>query len=510
MLLQSNGAIIADPRGDNSELPADTLTTIVGAVGTFVVAPDASGESTIFGHSEIRLLQASNQLEERINQTLANINWILLVREAEAEALSPIQASIQLTVISVIVAAIVTIIIAFFFARLLTNQVNRIRALFNRINQGDYQARVEVVSSDEIGQMAIDLNGMLDQIVSLVQTSEERDTIEESIIKLLDEVSGVADGDLTGEAEITEEVTGAIADSFNHMIIELRNIITNVQEATLQVGSSANEIQTTAEHLAEGSESQASQIIDTSAAIDEMSVSIQQVSENATLSAHVAEQAQQTAQEGSMAVVNTIEGMNRIREQGQETAKSIKRLGESSQEIGEIVQLIRDISKRTNLLALNASLEAAAAGEAGRGFAVVAEDVKRLSQRSASATQQIAQLVKNIQVETNAAVASMEATTREVVDGSQLANEAGAKLAEIEQVSNQLSDLIQSISLAALQQARGSETIARSMNDIADVTQQTAAGTKEAAVSISNLAELAEQLRSSVSTFKLPQNGYVN
>lgn len=510
MLLQSNGTIIADPRGDGTELPADTLDAVLNPSGAFVVSTDASGESTIFGHASVRLLQTSNLLEERINQTLESINWVLLVREAEAEALAPIQASIQLTIISIVIAAVVTIIIAFFFARLLTNQVNKIRDLFGLINQGNYQARVAVVSTDEIGQMAGDLNGMLDQIVSLVQTSEERDAIEESIIKLLDEVSGVADGDLTGEAEITEEITGAIADSFNHMIIELRNIISNVQEATLQVGSSANEIQTTAEHLAEGSESQASQILDTSAAIDEMSVSIQQVSENASLSAKVAEQAQQTAQQGSAAVVNTIEGMNRIREQGQETAKSIKRLGESSQEIGEIVQLIRDISKRTNLLALNASLEAAAAGEAGRGFAVVAEDVKRLSQRSASATQQIAQLVKNIQIETNAAVASMEATTREVVEGSQLANEAGSRLAEIEQVSNQLSDLIQSISLAAVQQARGSETIARSMNDIAEVTQQTAAGTKEAAVSISNLAELAERLRSSVSTFKLPQNGYVN
>ena len=407
------------------------------------------------------------------------------------------------------VALVLAVGVILLATRRFTRQTTAITQVFDRVNQGDLQARVEVMSEDELGQTAVHLNNMLDNTTELIQTSEERDSIQSAIIKLLDEVAGVADGDLTIEAEVTSDMTGAIADSFNFMITQLREIIGSVQETTLNVSSSANEIQTTAEHLAEGSETQSMQIVDTSAALDEMTVSIQQVSENAARSATVADQALQSAQQGAKAVSDTIEGMNRIREQSQETAKRIKRLGESSQEIGEIVQVIRDIAKRTSLLALNASLEAAAAGEAGRGFAVVAEDVKRLSQRSSNATLQIAELIQSIQSETNAAVAAMEATTREVVVGSALSNEAGSSLAEIETVSNQLSELIQSISLASKQQARGSENIARSMNDIAEVTQQTAAGTKQAAVSINNLANLAEGLRNSVSAFRLPaRNGY--
>lgn len=326
-------------------------------------------------------------------------------------------------------------------------------------------------------------------------------------MKLLEEIAGVADRDLTVKAEVTADMTGAIADSFNMMILQLREIIAEVQDTTLQVSASANEVQATAEHLASGSEEQASQIVDTSAAIDEMAVSIQQVSENAALSATVGEQAVSNARQGAEAVGNTIEGMNRIRQQVQETAKRIKRLGESSQEIGEIVQLIGDIADRTSILALNASIQAAMAGEAGRGFAVVAEEVERLAERSTEATKQIDNLIRTIQNETYETIASMETMTNEVVEGSELAYEAGQTLTEIESVSSKLGELIQSISLAAKQQARGSETIARSMNDIAGVTQQTAAGTKQAAVSINNLAVLADNLRGSVSTFKLADSG---
>jgi twitching motility protein PilJ len=354
--------------------------------------------------------------------------------------------------------------------------------------------------------MTISLNAMLDNILGLIQTREERDTMQASVVKLLDEVSGVAEGDLTAEAEVTADVTGAIADSFNYMIDQLREIVSGVQDATLQVSSSANEIQTTAEHLAQGSEAQAMQIADTSSAVEEMAVSIQQVSENAALSATVGEEALANAQRGAKAVQDTVEEMNRIREQVQETAKRIKRLGESSQEIGEIVQLIRSIARRTSILAINASLEAAMAGEAGRGFAVVAEDVKRLAERSTDATRQITDLIKTIQSETSEAVTAMESTTQEVVVGSELADQAGQALAEIEGVSNRLAELIQSISLASKQQARGSETLAQSMDEIAEVTQQTAAGTKQAAVSISTLAILADELRASVSAFKLPSS----
>ena len=387
-------------------------------------------------------------------------------------------------------------------------QINALTDLFSDIGIGDFEARVEVMSNDPIGQMATALNAMLDNTLALVQTSEERDDMQASMMTLLDEISGIAEGDLTREAEVKADITGAIADAFNFTILQLRDIIGNVQNATQEVSSSAGEIQTTAEHLAEGSESQAAQIIETSAAIEEMAVSIQQVSENAVVSATVAEQALVNAQQGTQAVHNTIEGMDRIRDQVQETSKRIKRLGESSQEIGEIVQVISDIADRTSILALNASIQAAMAGEAGRGFAVVAEEVERLAERSAEATRQIEGLVKTIQSETTETVTAMEESTREVVEGSQLANEAGRALGEIETVSNRLAELIQSISQAAKQQARGSEAVASSMSEIAEVTQETAAGTKQASVSISSLAVLADNLSGSVSTFKLPTNGH--
>jgi len=390
--------------------------------------------------------------------------------------------------------------------RLITRQVATIQNVFSHIETGDYETRALSLSKDELGRMAVSLNAVLDRALSLIQSQDERDAIQSSIMKLLEEVSGVAEGDLTIEAEVTADVTGAIADSFNYMIYQLRDIVTQVKDATLQVSASANEIQTTAEHLAEGSTSQASQIIDSSAAIDEMAVSIQQVSENATTSAKVADEALHNARQGTKAVQNTIQGMQRIRTQVQETSKRIKRLGERSQEIGEIVQLIGDIADRTSILALNASIQAARAGEAGRAFVVVAEEVERLAERSSNATKQIAGLVNTIQSETNEAVTAMEESTREVVQGSRLADQAGQTLSEIEGVSAQLAELIQSISMAAQQQARGSENLSQAMGGIADVTQQTAAGTKQAAVSISNLASLADTLRQSVSAFKIPAN----
>lgn len=396
--------------------------------------------------------------------------------------------------------------VAYGISRLLVQQAHSIQTMCAHVEHGDYAARTTVLSHDELGEMATALNSALEHVSQLVQSQDERDAIQASMMKLLSEISGVAEGDLRVEAEVTEDVTGALADSFNYMIHQLRSIVAQVQDATLQVSASANEIQVTAEHLAEGTTAQASQILDSSAAIDEMVVSIQQVSENAVMSAQVASQALTNAKQGTTAVHNTIEGMQRIRNQVQETSKRIKRLGERSQEISEIVQLIGDIADRTSILALNASIQAARAGEAGRAFVVVAEEVERLAERSSNATRQIAGLVSTIQSETNEAVTAMEESTREVVQGSRLADQAGQALGEIESVSTQLAELIQSISLAAKQQARGSESLSYAMGEISDVTQQTAAGSKQAAVSINNLATLADNLRESLSAFKLPAN----
>jgi methyl-accepting chemotaxis protein len=435
---------------------------------------------------------------------LPELKAALLSEIATDEAFASI-SDLRGTILWVAVVVLAVVLgVAYLLAGGLTRQVNHITETFGQIGLGDFKARVRVSSGDELGQMAVSLNAMLDNTLGLIQSRDERDRIQQSIQKLLEEISGVAEGDLTKEAEVTADVTGAIADSFNHMIEQLRNIISSVQDATLQVSSSATEIHSTAEHLAHGSETQSLQIVNTSAAVKEMATSIQQVSENASQSAKVAEQALANARQGAEAVNNTIGGMNRIRDQVQETAKRIKRLGESSQQIGEIVQLIDDIADRTSILALNASIQAAMAGEAGRGFAVVAEEVERLAERSTNATKKIAGLVKAIQSETNEAVTAMEEGTREVVEGSKLANQAGQALSEIQTVSGRLADLIQSISQASRQQARVSESVAKSMTQISDVTQQTAAGNKQAAVSVNSLASLADELRSSVSTFRLP------
>jgi len=403
-----------------------------------------------------------------------------------------------------------TIILVLFLNRTITEQISEINGLFSRISVGDLEARAEVRSDDELGRMTSSLNQMLDNTLTLVQSKDERDRIQISIEKLLEEIAGVAEGDLTKEAEVTAEVTGAIADSFNYMIGELRSIISQVQQTTLQVSAAANEVQQTAESLAEGSEFQSMQILDTSSAVEDMARSTHQVSQNAASAARVAKDALQNALEGADAVSKTIAGMHSIRNQVQETSKRIKRLGESSQEIGEITQLISDIADRTSILALNASIQASMAGESGRGFAVVAEEVEGLAERATDATKRIETLIKAIQQDMNEAVGAMEDTTQEVVGGSHLANEAGQKLEQIESVSQQLAELIQSISAASEVQAGGSKTVAGTMSDIASVTQQNADGARGAATSIRDLASLADELRNSVSRFKIPTRSHAN
>jgi twitching motility protein PilJ len=356
-----------------------------------------------------------------------------------------------------------------------------------------------------MGVMATGFNLLLDRLFNLVETKEaERDEMQDSIMKLLEEVSDASTGDLTVEAHVSENMTGAIADSFNHMIYQLRQIVQNVQEATLHVSSSANQIQHTAEQLADGTTLQSEQILDSAAALDQMAVSIQQVSENASLSATVANQSLHSAKQGSLAVQNTIQAMHRMRDKVQEIATRIKSLGERSQEIGEIVNLIAEIADRTSVLALNASIEASLAGDAGQGFAVVAQEVERLAVRASDATKQIHDLVDAIQGETSEAIIAMEESTSEVGRGSNVADQAGQALKEIESVSSRLADLIQSMSLASTQQARGSENLSKAMSEISDITQQTSSGTKQTAISINQLARLADELRESVRTFKLP------
>lgn len=335
-------------------------------------------------------------------------------------------------------------------------------------------------------------------------TGETNERNQSAILRLLDELADLADGDLTTTATVTEDFTGAIADSINYTIDQLRILVSRINETSGRVVKSSSETQQTALHLAEASEHQAQEIAGASAAVNEMAVTIDQVSANAAESAGVAERSVSIASNGAKVVQNTIRGMDTIREQIQETSKRIKRLGESSQEIGDIVSLINDIADQTNILALNAAIQASMAGDAGRGFAVVADEVQRLAERSATATKQIEALVKTIQNDTNDAVISMEQTTAEVVRGARLAQDAGVALEEIETVSANLAELIQNISNAARQQASSAGHISNTMNVIQEITSQTSAGTSATAKSIGTLAEMAVELRESVAGFKLP------
>ena len=338
----------------------------------------------------------------------------------------------------------------------------------------------------------------------LASTAEKNERNQAAILRLLDEIADLADGDLTVAATVTEDFTGAIADSINYSIDQLRDLVATINLTAVQVAGAAQETQATAMHLAEASEHQAQEIAGASAAINEMAVSIDQVSANASESSAVAERSVAIANKGNEVVHNTITGMDNIREQIQDTSKRIKRLGESSQEIGDIVSLINDIADQTNILALNAAIQASMAGDAGRGFAVVADEGQRLAQRSSAATKQIEALVKTIQTDTNEAVISMEQTTSEVVRGARLAQDAGVALEEIEKVSKTLAALIQNISNAARQQASSAGPISNTMNVIQEITSQTSSGTTATAKSIGNLAKMASEMRKSVSGFTLP------
>jgi twitching motility protein PilJ len=341
----------------------------------------------------------------------------------------------------------------------------------------------------------------IDAAVKRLETDGQANQM--AVLNLLDEMGDLADGDLTVHAEVRENITGAIADSINYTIDSLRDLVTGINRASEQVNSATGAAQGTSVALLEAAEMQSQQITETSEAVNNMTRSILQVSTNASQASQVAQRSLEAATQGSQAVQNTIAGMNGIREQIQETSKRIKRLGESSQEIGEIVELISDITEQTNILALNAAIQAASAGEAGRGFTVVAEEVQRLAERSSEATKQIGAIVKTIQTDTNSAVAAMEKSTEGVVEGARLSDEAGRALTEIETVTNNLARLIQSISAATEAQTQVASVVSSNMKQIQEITTLTTEGTKQTTASVGELTKLAEELRESVSGFKL-------
>ena len=336
-------------------------------------------------------------------------------------------------------------------------------------------------------------------------TEEQNRRNQDAILRLLDELGNLAEGDLTVQASVTEDITGAIADSVNYAIEALRDLVSTINSTSGLVAAAVQETSAIADRLAKSSEIQARQIENASATVMQMAHSMDEVSAKTASSAEVAEKSVGIAHEGGARVRRTINGMNTIREHIQDTSKRIKRLGESSQEIGDIVALINDIADQTNILALNAAIQASAAGDAGRGFAVVADEVQRLAERSSNATKRIETLVKTIQADTNEAVISMEKSTSEVVGGAGLAEKAGEALDEIEKVSAKLAELIDEISKSAGQVSEMASRVSSAMISINEITGQTAESSVATASAIGKLNQLAQELRQSVAGFRLPE-----
>lgn len=378
---------------------------------------------------------------------------------------------------------------------------------------GDRTVRAPINGDDEFAMLSMSLNTLLESPgvanggAAFSANGNDASALQAQIEKLLQEVSAVGDGDLRVQAEVTPDTLGVLADSFNYMIEELAKVVGRVQATAVQVTNATRRILDRSAELAQASETQVAQISQTTEAVEALAVFIQNVARNAQLSVEAAQEALRNANSGQQSVRQTIDGMMLIRENVQETAKKIKRLGERSNEIGEIVRIIEDIADQTNLLALNAAIQSAMAGEHGRGFAVVADEIRLLAERSTESTKRIDTLVKSIQGDTYEAVVAMEDSTQEVVKGSQLADEAGRSLNSIYSAVERQAQMIESIARAANDQTTVSEAVAVAMGQISEITRQTNISSQEAASSVSYLAELSDQLRASVSTFRLPERG---
>lgn len=441
-----------------------------------------------------KLFNIYEDMRPRAEAILGNLQGLLSAREAQSAIIADSEAlrlSLQAVQGSLLAQAglsvglFVALVLSAFFALACAGGLAYVQLKDSRQRQG--VAEQQRLEAERLEQEAKRIN----------------DANQAAILRLMNELQTVAEGDLTQEATVTEDITGAIADSVNYTVEELRSLVGNVQNTATRVAQTTAQVESTSTELLAASTEQLREIRETGQSVLDMAGRINEVSVQAQESASVARQSLQAAESGLTAVQNAIGGMNSIRDQIQETSKRIKRLGESSQEIGEITELISDITEQTNVLALNAAIQAASAGEAGRGFSVVAEEVQRLAERSADATRQIAALVKAIQTDTQDAVAAMERSTQGVVEGAKLSDNAGGALTEIDQVSRHLAELIEQISASASREALSANVVAGNIQHIFAVTEQTGEGTRSTAQQVRELSRMAEELRQSVARFKI-------
>ena len=386
---------------------------------------------------------------------------------------------------------------------IIINPVKDLMRVAESLGRGDLSNKATVKTGDELGQLGDTLNQTIDRLQGLIQTASDRDKMQHQVMDLLSVVSTAAEGDLTVKAEVTADALGSVADAFNLMIAGLMTLVTQASNVAVEIQRSTSEILHSAERMRLGAEQQASQIRNASEAVNTMSHITQQMAENAEAATQTSIKATQAAVKGGASVAETVKGMQRIRATVQSTGKKIKGLGERSLEIGAIIEVINEIATQTNLLALNAAIEAARAGEQGRGFAVVADEVRKLAERAARATKDITGLIKGIQVETSEAVTVMEEGTREVEEGTKLADQAGAALREIEQIVKQSANLMTDITRAAGDQVKSTEGVVHTMNNISQLTRETTHGVQETVTTISSLADLTKRLTDAIGRFKL-------
>jgi methyl-accepting chemotaxis protein len=481
-------------------------------VKTTLLNPEAKVDTeavneALAGKNNTRIIV--NSVDENVLSSWApvkykGLNWAIISEVNQDEVEKPITALLRTIAIIAVLATVLVIVVSLWFAGGVTRQVDEIMQVMAKVEKGDYGEQVKVTSKDELGRMGTSFNRMTITIQELIESRQkEHDQLQDSIIQLLEEITDLADGDLSIRATVTEDVIGTLADSLNMMLEELGTAFGRIKQSAEQVGSTANILSASTGELADQNNNQSSMINEAVQEMNLLTTAIQDAAAKADKSAATSEESSQVAEDGAKAVRETSQAMEAIRGNVQNTARAIKRLGESSQEISDFARTINEISDRTSILALNASIQAAAAGEEGRGFAVVAEEIQRLAERAAVSTRQIETLIKNILGDITEAGVSMDASIQEVVQGTKLSQNALARLEEITERSDEVVELIHGVAVIAKQQADTTAVLATSMGEIGTISLETAEETMGASVSMQEMAVMGDDMLKEVSTFKL-------